>query len=160
MLVKNQKFASSLQSNLTYRAFSPRETYHEGSIKSAPHLRETATEVSGKAGQWQSYKGASSLSTCSTRCYSYGVQWFFLGVFLAQTRGVMFARAGDNEVFLREPCNLFDPSYVKVVLPGQLCIHCLGYLEARVASIINPLGTPPENEVKCSVFFAYYAIIM
>ena len=37
-----------------------------------------ATEVSGKAGQRQSYRGASSLS--STRCYSYGARWFFLGV--------------------------------------------------------------------------------
>ena len=27
-----------------------------------------------------------------------------------------------------------------------------GYLEARVASNINPLGTLPENEVKCSVY--------
>ena len=62
----------------------------------------------------------------------------------------MFARAGDyNAVFVREPCNLFDPSCVKVGLRGQVCIHCLGYLEARVASIINPL---PENAVKCRVF--------
>ena len=28
----------------------------------------------------------------------------------------MFARAGDNVVFVREPCNLFDPSRVKVGL--------------------------------------------
>ena len=35
-------------------------------------------EVSGKAGQRQSYRGALSLS--STRCYSYGARWFFLGV--------------------------------------------------------------------------------
>ena len=40
MLIKSQKLACSLQSNLTFRAFSPREAYHEGSVKSAPHLRE------------------------------------------------------------------------------------------------------------------------
>ena len=39
-----------------------------------------------------------------------------IGCFVAQTRGVMFARAGDNVVFVREPCNLFDPSCVKVGL--------------------------------------------
>ena len=71
----------------------------------------------------------------------------------------MFARAGDNVVFVREPCNLFDPSCVKVSLRGQVCIHCLEYLEARVASIINLLGTLPQNAVKCSVFFAYYVIM-
>ena len=37
-----------------------------------------------------------------------------LGCFVAQTRGVMFAREGDNVVFVREPCNLFDPSCMKV----------------------------------------------
>ena len=112
MRVKSQKLARSLQSNLTFRAFSPREAYREGSVKSAPHLRESrflvailtaddvedlsrsfngclrgvsvitrelpATEVSGKAGQRQSYRGASSLS--SMQCYSYGARWFFLGV--------------------------------------------------------------------------------
>ena len=40
MLVKSQKLALSLQSNLTFRAFSPREAYYKGSVKSAPHLRE------------------------------------------------------------------------------------------------------------------------
>ena len=40
MLVKSQKLACSLQSNLTFRAFSPREAYREGSVKSAPHLQE------------------------------------------------------------------------------------------------------------------------
>ena len=112
MLVKSQKLACSLQSNLTFRAFSPREAYREGSVKSAPHLQESqflaviltaddiedlieiiqrclrgvsvitrklpATKVSGKAGQRQSYRGASSVS--STRCYSYRSRWFFLGV--------------------------------------------------------------------------------
>ena len=63
----------------------------------------------------------------------------------------MFAR-GDNVAFVREPCNLFNPSCVKVGPRGQVCIHCLGYLEARDASIINQLGTRPENAVKCSVF--------
>ena len=40
-LVNSQKLARSLQSNLTFCAFSPREAYHEGSVKSAPHLRES-----------------------------------------------------------------------------------------------------------------------
>ena len=39
-----------------------------------------------------------------------------LGCFVAQMRGVMFTRAGDNVVFVREPCNLFDPSCMKVGL--------------------------------------------
>ena len=30
----------------------------------------------------------------------------------------MFARAGDNVVFVREPYNLFDPSCIKVGLSG------------------------------------------
>ena len=47
----------------------------------------------------------------------------------------MFDRAEDNVVFVREPGNLFDPSDVKVGLRGQVCIQCLGYLDARVASI-------------------------
>ena len=47
----------------------------------------------------------------------------------------MFARAEDNIVFGRQPGTLFDPSYMKVGLRGQVCIHCLGYLEASVASI-------------------------
>ena len=75
-----------------------------------------------------------------------------LGCFVAQTRDVMFARAGDNVVFVREPFNLFDPSCMKVGLRGQVCIQCLGYLEARVTSNINLLGTLPENAVKCSVY--------
>ena len=41
MLVKSQKLARSLKSNLTFRAFSPCEAYREGSVKSAPHLRES-----------------------------------------------------------------------------------------------------------------------
>ena len=39
-----------------------------------------------------------------------------LGCFVAQTRDVMFAGAGDNVVFVREPCTLFDPSCMKVGL--------------------------------------------
>ena len=39
-----------------------------------------------------------------------------LGCFVAQKRGIMFAKTGDNVVFVREPCNLFDPSCVKVGL--------------------------------------------
>ena len=66
--------------------------------------------------------------------------------------GVMFARAGDNVVFVRETCNMFDPSCVKVGPRGHVCIHSLGYLESRIASIINQLRTLPENAVKCSVF--------
>ena len=66
----------------------------------------------------------------------------------------MFARAGDNVVFVRETCNMIDPICVKVGPRGHVCIHSLGYLEARIASIINLLGTLPKNEVKCSVFFA------
>ena len=41
MLVKSQKLACNLQSNLIFRAFSPGEAYHEGSVKSTPHLRES-----------------------------------------------------------------------------------------------------------------------
>ena len=41
MLVKSQKLARSLQNNLTFCAFSPREAYREGSVKNAPHLQES-----------------------------------------------------------------------------------------------------------------------
>ena len=40
--------------------------------------------------------------------------------FVAQTRSVMFARAGENVVFVREPCNLFDSCCVKVGLRVQV----------------------------------------
>ena len=42
-----------------------------------------------------------------------------LGCFVAQTRCVMFARAGENVVFVREPGNLFDPSCVKVAFADR-----------------------------------------
>ena len=71
----------------------------------------------------------------------------------------MFAREGDNVVFVREPCNLFDPRCAKVGLSRTDVYTFLVYLEPRVASIRNLLGTLLENPVKCSVFFAYYAII-
>ena len=64
-----------------------------------------------------------------------------LGCFVAQTRGVMFARAGDNVVFVREPCNLFDPSCVKVGLSRTGVYIFGGYF----TSIINPLGTLLKN---------------
>ena len=82
-----------------------------------------------------------------------------LGCFVAQTRGVMFTRAGDNVVVVREPCNLFDPQLCEG-RPSRTGVYTFWeVLEGRVASIINLLGTLPENAVKCSVFFAYYAII-
>ena len=34
----------------------------------------------------------------------------------------MFARAGDNVVFVRETCNMFDPSCVKVGL-ADMCVY-------------------------------------
>ena len=43
-----------------------------------------------------------------------------LGCFVAQTRGEMFARAGDTVVFVMDPCNLFNPSCMKVGLRGQV----------------------------------------
>ena len=72
----------------------------------------------------------------------------------------MFARAGDYVVFVREPGNMFDPSCVMVGLRGQVCIHCLGYLEARVASIINLLGTLPKYAVYFCVLCNYYIIFV
>ena len=41
MLVKRQKLARILQSNLTFRAFSPRKAYCEGSVKSTSHLQKS-----------------------------------------------------------------------------------------------------------------------
>ena len=73
----------------------------------------------------------------------------------------MFAGGGDNVVYVREPCNLFDSSCVKVGLRGQVCIHCLGYLEARVAFIINQLGTLPGNAcIFLCVLCNYYVIFV
>ena len=48
-----------------------------------------------------------------------------LGCFVAQRRGVMFARAGDNVIFVREPCNLFEPSCVKVAFADR-CVYIFG----------------------------------
>ena len=55
-----------------------------------------------------------------------------LGCFVAQTKGVMLyylnsnsARVGDNVVFVRDIS----------------CVYVFGHLEARVASMINLLGT-------------------
>ena len=59
------------------------------------------------------------------------------------------ARVGDNVVFARE---LFDPSCVKVGLSQDSCVYIFGYLEARVASIINPFGTRLKIQGECSVF--------
>ena len=41
MQIKTQKMARSVHSNLTFRTFSPRETYREGRVKSASCLQET-----------------------------------------------------------------------------------------------------------------------
>ena len=42
MLVKRQKLAPiDPTSNLTFRAFSPRKAYREGSVKSTSHLQES-----------------------------------------------------------------------------------------------------------------------
>ena len=74
----------------------------------------------------------------------------FLGCFVAQTRGVIFTRDGDNVDFVREPCYLFDPTSVKVGLSWTGVYTFWGYLEARVASIINPLGTARKSsEMQC-----------
>ena len=57
-----------------------------------------------------------------------------LGCFVAQTRGVMFARAGDNVVFVREPCNLFDSSCMKVGPRGHVYYKSVRY-SARKCSV-------------------------
>ena len=65
-----------------------------------------------------------------------------LGCLVAMMRGVMFAREGNNAVFVRKPCPLQPVrSQLREGWPfaGQVCIHFGGYSEARVASIINPL---------------------
>ena len=81
-----------------------------------------------------------------------------LGFFVAQTTGVIFARAGDNVVVVRETCNLFELSCVKVGLSWTGCIHCLGYLEARVASYKSVRDSARKcSEIHC--IFVYYAII-
>ena len=48
-----------------------------------------------------------------------------LGYYVAQTWDVMFAR-GDNVVFVREPCNQFDPSCVMVGLLQYRCVYIFG----------------------------------
>ena len=54
-----------------------------------------------------------------------------LGCFVAKTRSVMFAREGDNVIFVREPCNLFDPRYVKVGLSRTGVYTLLGVFRAQ-----------------------------
>ena len=57
-----------------------------------------------------------------------------LGCLVAQTRGVMFAREGDNVVFVREPGKLFDPSNVKVGLSRDRCVYI--FLSSRGQSCV------------------------
>ena len=69
------------------------------------------------------------------------------------------ARVGNNVVFVRDPGNPFDPSYMKVGLSRNSCVYIFGHMEARVASIITPLGTRLENPGQEQCFFAYYTTI-
>ena len=106
MLVKSQKLASSLKSNLIFRAFSPGEAYREGSVKSATQ-KSAVKLANGKATEVRRVYLVRGVTVMERE----GSSWY-----IAQTRDIMFARAGDNVVFVREPGNLFDPSCVKVGL--------------------------------------------
>ena len=125
------------------------------------HGKSAVKLANGKA--TEVHRGLSSM-----RCYSYRVRWGSSWVFCSpdEGRNVLLqdliessgTREGDNAVFVREPCNLFDPSCVKVGLSRDRCVYiqdrCIyiqdrcaymhfwgGYLEARVAFIIHPLRT-------------------
>ena len=76
----------------------------------------------------------------------------------------MFARAGDYVVFVREPCNLFDPTCVKVGL-SRTGVHTLfrvfrGQSRVYYKSVRDSARKSSE---KCSVFCVlcnYYVIFV
>ena len=97
-------------------------------------------------------------------------------VFVAQTRGVMFyyltpngSRVGDYVVFVREPGNPFDPSFIKLAFRGTaVCTFLVIWRPFLVTwrpvinSLLNLLGKF-ENQGKCSVFCVirnYYVIFV
>ena len=87
-----------------------------------------------------------------------------LGCFVAQTRGVMFTRAGDNVLVVREPCNLFDPSCVKVGLRGQVCIYILGGIRGQSRVYYKSVrdSAQKSSEMQCifCVLCNYYVIFV
>ena len=70
-----------------------------------------------------------------------------LGCFVAQTRGVMFAR--DNLIFVRKPCNLFDLSCMKVGLSWTGVYTLLGVFRSQSYVYYKSVR---DSDRKCSVF--------
>ena len=69
-------------------------------------------------------------------------------------------REGDNVVFVRDPGNLFNSSWVKVSLSRTGVYTYFCHLEAKVTSILNLLGRDSARKSSVNaVYFAYYAII-
>ena len=83
------------------------KTYRDHSMMFKGHVchythKLPAMEVSGKAGQPKLQRCVESIIVCDvtvTKCDGL----VLLVCFVAQTRVIMFARAGDNVVFVREP---------------------------------------------------------
>ena len=78
-----------------------------------------------------------------------------LGCLVAQTRGVMFAREGDNVVVDREPGNLFDPSCVKVGLSRDRCVYIFWSFRSQSCVYCKSV----RNSARTSSVFVYYIII-
>ena len=79
-----------------------------------------------------------------------------LECFGTQMRGIMFVREGENVVLVRKPCNMLDPSCMKVGLSQNRCVYIWGVFEDTVASSINPLKILLKNPVKNAVYFCVF----
>ena len=71
----------------------------------------------------------------------------------------MFARAGDNVVFVREPCNLFDPSCVKVGLSRRGVYTFFGIFRGQSRVYYKSVWDPARKCSEMQCIFAYYTII-
>ena len=71
----------------------------------------------------------------------------------------MFARAGDNVVFVREPCNLFDPSCVKVGLLRTGVYTLFGVFRGQSRVYYKSVRDSARKCSEMQCIFAY-AIIM
>ena len=68
----------------------------------------------------------------------------------------MFARAGNNVVFVREPCNMFDPSCVKVGLSRTGVYTLFGVFRGQSGDYYKSVT---DSDRKCSVFVRIMQIL-
>ena len=71
----------------------------------------------------------------------------------------MFAREEDNVVFVRELCNLFDPSCVKVGLSRTGVYRLFGVFRGQSRVCYKSVRDSARKCSEMQCIFAYYAII-